>query len=68
MTKKEISDKEKELEGIVKRYVDNGDYFTAKNYIKSHGPLIKNYPMDVKLKEVEELELKGKKKMEDKVL
>lgn len=63
LTKKE-TDKEKELERIVKRHIDNNDYFTAKNYVKSWGPLIEGYPVDVKLEEIEKLEEKAKKKME----
>ena len=65
MNKKEISDKEKELERIVKRYVDNNDYFTAKNYVKSFGAQIEGYPMDVKLQELEKLEEKANKKVKE---
>ncbi len=65
MPKKEI-DNEKELERIVKRYVSNNDYFTARNYVKSMGALIEGYPIDVKLAEIDELEKKAnKKKSED---
>lgn len=58
MTKKEISDKEKQLEGLIKKYVDIGDFFTAKNYVKSWGETIEGYPIDVKLQELEKLEEK----------
>lgn len=63
LTKKE-TDKEKELERIVKRHVDNKDYFTAKNYIKSWGPLIEGYPVDVKVEEIEKQEEKADAKKE----
>lgn len=64
MPKKE-TEKEKQLEGIVKRYVDNKDYFTAKNYIKSWGSQIEGYPVDIKLQEIEKLEEKSNKIKED---
>lgn len=62
MTKK---DDVKELEGIVKRHVDNKDYFTAKSYVQTWGANIEGYPVDVKLKEIEELEAKENKKKEE---
>lgn len=61
MPKKDESNPEKELEKIVKRYVDNDDYFTAKNFVKSMGSLIEGYPVDVKLQELDKLENKTKK-------
>ena len=62
MTKKEVTDKEKAFEAEVKRYLDNNDFFAAKNYVKSTGVLIVGYPVDVKLQEIEELEAKAKSK------
>ncbi len=60
---KNETNKEKQLEGIVKKYVAVGDYKTARSYIKSWGPTINGYPVDVKLQELDKLEKKGTKKV-----
>lgn len=62
---KEGKIKEKDLEDVVKYYVKNKDYKTAQNFIKSWGPYVEGYPIDVKLNEVEELKNKPDKKVKE---
>ena len=45
-----------ELNKTVKRYCENKDFETAKNYICSHGPLIKGFDIEEALNKVVELE------------
>lgn len=52
---------EKQLEGIIKKYVAAGDFQTAKNYVKTWGPQIEGYPVDVKLQEIDKLEKRKEK-------
>jgi hypothetical protein len=45
-----------ELNRTIKRYCENKDFETAKNYICSHGPLIQGFDIEDALKKVAELE------------
>lgn len=49
---------EKQLENIIKKYTAVGDFQTARNYVKTWGPQIEGYPVDVKLQEIDKLEKK----------
>ncbi len=57
MSKTETN-KQKELEAIIKKYTTVGDYETARNYIKTWGAEIEGYSVDVKLQEIDKLEKK----------
>lgn len=49
------------LEKQVKNCIDHNDYQGAKNYVKSWGPYIKDFYVDVELQKLEKEELKSKK-------
>ena len=61
MPKTETKPEKKELEDIVKYYTENKDFQTARNYVKTWGPLIEGYPVDVKLQEINKMEKKEMK-------
>lgn len=47
-----------ELNSVIKYYVENKDYESARNYVRSFGPQINNYNMEKKLMEIDKLEKK----------
>ena len=47
-----------ELNSVIKHYVKNKDYESARNYVRSFGPQINNYDVEKKLMEIDELEKK----------
>lgn len=61
MPKNETKPEKKELEDIVKYYTENKDFQTARNYVKTWGPSIEGYPVDVKLQEISKMEKKEMK-------